>query len=712
MKKNLAFYRNVFLSLAALSLVTAPAHSAQKRKRHVKHLNSPHARAGQAASNGAQRKLASKAGKKKGPILAEGENAPIDELEEQLYTVYKNKKAKSLKTAYDALQAGHYAAAKKAAASVVADPRFGDYARWISAQADLETAREADEKNEHATAGKNAQSAITLLTPISVRFPYSPFLKQLPRQLSAAESLLARSQCDAEKWSSCLSSYESALVRVMGTPDMAYVQPEDLGHYATACSKQKTEMCLSWTLRLASYYSKSTEEFKAIAKVFPEYKERIPHAPSSSRTTQAYRAPDLDQAAIDQAMQLYLDGKNKDAIEAFRKFTDEFPRSSARFRALYWLSQALKKQGKNDEAKVILTELQKSSPLTYYGLLAGLESGINPQTTLDPNPPTGTDFDPFLHPYEIYRLRRAQNLIASKAYALAAIELRDFKARDGLSNGFLVYLTMLHAESKSWVTAFTILNELISRGYPGAYSQYFGSIIFPLDPLPQVKKFSEEQKIDPVLVMSLIKQESSFDTTASSSSGALGLMQLMPTTAVDTVAGISRSELLTADSNLKTGTLYLSRLLNRFQGNIVYATASYNAGPGAVNRWIRSAPSGRTMLEFIESIPYKETREYVAAIIRNYYWYTHRLNPDQASRLKLDFFWHGYGPQLSLTADTPAQSQSQSQAQADESAPAASASIAPTSAPSVAPSTLPSAQASPSGVPSPAPSASATSSAP
>lgn len=709
MKKNLAIYRHVFLSIAALSLLSAPAHAARKHKRHV---SATHAKAGQSASNGPQRKIASKKDGKKKAALQEGETAPIDELEEQLYSVYKNKKAKSLKTAYDALEAGHYDAAKKAAASVVADSRFGDYARWISAQADIQTARAAVEKEEFAKAGKDAQSAISLLSPIPGRFPYSPFLKQLNRQLSAAESLLGRSQCASNKWSACQTSYERALMRVLGTPDMAYVQPEDLTQYATACSKQKTEMCLSWTLRLATYYSRSTEEFKAIAKVFPEYKEKVPHAPSSGRLTQAYRAPDLDQAAIDQAMQLYLDGKNKDAIDAFRKFTDEFPRSSARFRALYWLSQALKKQGKGDEAKVILSELQKSSPLTYYGLLAGLEAGVNPQAALDPNPPTGTDFDPFLHPFEIYRLRRAQNLIASKAYGLAAIELRDFRARDGLSNGFLVYLAMLHAESKSWVTAFTVLNDLIARGYTGAYSQYFGSIIFPLDPLPQVKKFSEEQKIDPVLVMSLIKQESSFDPTASSVSGALGLMQLMPTTAVDTVAGISRSELLTPDSNLKTGTLYLSHLLTRFQGNIVYATASYNAGPGAVNRWIKAAPQGRTMLEFIESIPYKETREYVAAIIRNYFWYTHRLNPDQASRLKLDFFWHNYGPQISLTPESPAPAA----APAEEPIPEASSplttsvtnskKVAPASVSSPQASPAPSASASPVAESSPTPSAS------
>jgi TolA-binding protein len=645
-----------------------------------------------------------RATRKLAKITESGDTAPIDELEEQLYSVYKNKKTHSLKTAYDALLAGKLATAKKAAQPIVSDSRFGDYARWIVAQVDIQEGRKALEKNQFAQAEKSAQGAIALLTPIPAKFPYSPFLKALPRHFLMAESVQGRALCERDKWTSCLSSYENAFERVIGTPDMAYVQPADLSAYSTACSKQKTELCKAWVQRLAGYYSKSTEEFKAIAKIYPDYMDGVPRAPGNNRISQAYRAPDLDQTAIDQAMQLYLNGKNKDAIEAFRRFTDEFPRSSSRFRALYWLAQALKKQDKNDEAKQLLIELQKSSPLTYYGLLAGIESGVNLRTSLDPTPPTGTDFDPFLHPFEIFRLRRAQNLIASKAYGLAAIELRDFRAREGLSSGFLVYLTMLHAEAKSWVSAFTILNELIARGYTGAMSQYFSSVIFPIDPLPQIKKFAEEQKIDPLLVISLIKQESSFDPTATSVSGALGLMQLMPTTAVDTVSGISRHELLASETNLKTGNLYLAQLLNRFQGNIVYATAGYNAGPGAVNRWIRSTPQGRPMLEFIEAIPYKETREYVSAIIRNYYWYANRVSPEQASRLKLDFFWHNYGPQISMTSasTTPSTSETASPTPSAKASPAVSASPSaePSSMASIFPTPLLSPLASPQ-VPSP-----------
>jgi hypothetical protein len=117
------------------------------------------------------------------------------------------------------------------------------------------------------------------------------------------------------------------------------------------------------------------------------------------------------------------------------------------------------------------------------------------------------------------------------------------------------------------------------------------------------------------------------------------MMQLMPATASAVDGSLERFDLLKPDRNIQVGTKYISKLLNRFGGNMVLAIAAYNAGPGSVSRWLRAAPPSWTMLEFIESIPYKETREYVAAIIRNYYWYARKLDPQLSKTLTLDHFW-------------------------------------------------------------------------
>ena len=280
---------------------------------------------------------------------------------------------------------------------------------------------------------------------------------------------------------------------------------------------------------------------------------------------------------------------------------------------------------KNDDARKILIDLQQAAPLTYYGLLAALAVGTDIESVINSDPPVATDFDNYLHRQEIFRLRRAEKLIAQKAPELAAIELKEFRARDALSSGFLVYLAMLHFEAQSYSTAFPILNELISRGARDVYTSYMVKSIFPLQNWTWIKKFSQDTELDPLLVVSLMKQESAFDSNAISSTGALGLMQLMPATAADAMPNQPRAEFVKAEMNIRTGTKYLSRMLMRFNGNFVLALAAYNAGPGAVDRWVKAAPKDQNMLEFIESIPYKETRDYVSSIMRNYYWYFRKL---------------------------------------------------------------------------------------
>jgi soluble lytic murein transglycosylase len=122
----------------------------------------------------------------------------------------------------------------------------------------------------------------------------------------------------------------------------------------------------------------------------------------------------------------------------------------------------------------------------------------------------------------------------------------------------------------------------------------------------------------------------------------MGLMQLMPTTAVETIPTVPRSELTEPEPNIRVGTTYLRKVLNRFNGNIALALAGYNAGPNAADRWYKALGPKKGLLEFIETIPYKETREYVATIIRNYFWYSKLLNGETPK--SLGYFWNTYGP--------------------------------------------------------------------
>ncbi len=132
--------------------------------------------------------------------------------------------------------------------------------------------------------------------------------------------------------------------------------------------------------------------------------------------------------------------------------------------------------------------------------------------------------------------------------------------------------------------------------------------------------------VEPALALGVMRQESSFDSTTVSPSGARGLMQLMPATAT-TVAhqlGLAPSlPALTFDPgyNMRLGVAYLAQLLDQFGGSVPMAVAGYNAGPGRVLEWVgnNGDPTGVgvDMIDWIELIPIGETRNYVQRVIEN-----------------------------------------------------------------------------------------------
>ena len=130
--------------------------------------------------------------------------------------------------------------------------------------------------------------------------------------------------------------------------------------------------------------------------------------------------------------------------------------------------------------------------------------------------------------------------------------------------------------------------------------------------------------VDPFLVSGLIREESLYSARVVSPVGAIGLMQLMPTTAkrMANHLGIrdwdyDQGGLKEPRLNIQLGTHYLGQLLNEYQGNILYAVAAYNAGPQAVKRWVRQN-ANRPSDEFVELIGYEETRGYVKRVIGSY----------------------------------------------------------------------------------------------
>ncbi|MBQ3145171.1 MAG: lytic transglycosylase domain-containing protein [Clostridia bacterium] len=145
--------------------------------------------------------------------------------------------------------------------------------------------------------------------------------------------------------------------------------------------------------------------------------------------------------------------------------------------------------------------------------------------------------------------------------------------------------------------------------------------VYPLKYTEYVEKYAEEYKIDKYLVYAIIKAESNFNENAKSNSNAIGLMQIMEATAVETAnkmdLDVTEEQLFEPELNIQLGTMYFAEVLNKYDNNYGMAIIAYNAGIGNVDKWIEEGIIKEDGTD-LENVPFKETNNYVRRILRNY----------------------------------------------------------------------------------------------
>lgn len=150
-------------------------------------------------------------------------------------------------------------------------------------------------------------------------------------------------------------------------------------------------------------------------------------------------------------------------------------------------------------------------------------------------------------------------------------------------------------------------------------------LVYPLHYFKQVQNNAGHYKNDTALIMAIIREESHFNPDAQSGAGAVGLMQLMPETAheVGEKSGyqFNTSDLFNPELNIKIGNIYYSQLRNSLENKDISAVAAYNGGIGSVQKWKDVLKYSDTD-EFVEQIPYDETKNYVYKVMKSYWNYT------------------------------------------------------------------------------------------
>jgi soluble lytic murein transglycosylase len=325
-------------------------------------------------------------------------------------------------------------------------------------------------------------------------------------------------------------------------------------------------------------------------------------------------------------------GRNEDAEKAFEEQIAQYPSGAETPAALYWRARLAEEDNQPLMARAFYQKLSDRYRNFYYAELGRerlkhLPAGADTTTRyalLDRVPPLDisgkvTESQP---PQDELRVQKAELLGNGGLVDFAVRELQAAAATDGGSWG-PAETAQLYDETGHYDQAIEVMKHSAPNYFaldiPDLPRKYWEAL-FPKAYWSDLKRSSAANGLDPYLVASLIRQESEFNPNAVSRANAVGLMQLLPKTgkAVAREVKLKRynpSQLYTPAVNLQLGTRYFRGMVDKF-GGFEYALAAYNAGSDRVEDWL-SQGKYRDPQEFVESIPFTETREYVQAILRN-----------------------------------------------------------------------------------------------
>lgn len=289
-------------------------------------------------------------------------------------------------------------------------------------------------------------------------------------------------------------------------------------------------------------------------------------------------------------------------------------------RGAYWAGRAVEALGNKELARTWYDAAMSYSG-TFYGLLAADKLGLPPGSALPARVTIPPDLQKAFQKLELVRIVQALARIEGADSDRVSLFLRKMAA-DAKTAETYEMVGKLALEIGRPDLGVTTSRSALQDGFVLADAGY-PLLTYKLNPAPEAG-----------LVHGIIRQESNFNRLAISSAGARGLMQVMPATAkaVAKKQGLRHSDdklTIEPKHNVAIGSAYLQELLDRYGGSYVLAIASYNAGPGRVSGWLNTFGDPRSpnvdIVDWIETMPIYETRNYVQRVLENLHLYRARM---------------------------------------------------------------------------------------
>ncbi|MCG9478943.1 MAG: transglycosylase SLT domain-containing protein [Actinomycetia bacterium] len=333
------------------------------------------------------------------------------------------------------------------------------------------------------------------------------------------------------------------------------------------------------------------------------------------------------------------------AQDIFANMASSFKGSELEEKGLFWQAKCLQKSGQQQQAVELYKQIVGINSYSYYTFVAReileqmdiylyippIDSSANP---LNPNieqvvpsvyEVLNDDVSAIENPLHI---RKALELLKIDLLQSATLEITAGQQEIDDDPVQLLILSTLYHQSQDYTDSISILSRNTSSlryGLEDSYKDFYYYLLYPYAFQQMVNNYSGHYGIDPLFVLAVMRQESRFQPDAGSYAGARGLMQIMPATgrgiAQDLgVQEFDTDQLFDPEVSINMGAYYLKQQLNGFGGNKFYASGAYNGGPGAMASWVNRW-GDKDLYEFVENIPYDETRDYVKKVMGNYYMY-------------------------------------------------------------------------------------------